>query len=83
MELPVLPRPATALPPRPVVGAPSSQPATETGLVEVTSPIQVLGVQAASPLAWNSEGDVLAAASSNHSIFLFQLSGQAFKMSKL
>jgi len=26
---------------------------------------------------------VLAAVSSNHSIFLFQLSGQAFKMTKL
>jgi len=48
----------------------------------VDVPYPCSGVQDASPLAWNTTGDVLAGVSSNHSIFVFALSGQAFKLTK-
>lgn len=72
MELPPLPRL-----PQFVAAA-----GLDTSIHELTSPTLVLGVQDASPLAWNTTGDVLAGVSSNHSIFVFALSGQAFKLTK-
>lgn len=76
--------PRTTMGPPPRKGG-ASVPAVDVAAatMEICTPIQVLGVQDGSPLAWNTDGDVLAAVSSNHSIFLFQLSGQAFKMTKL
>ena len=69
------------LPPR--QGTAVVGPSPSFAPTEVVSPLQVIGVQDASPLAWAAEGDVLAAVSSNHSIFIFALCGQAFKLTKL
>ena len=77
-----MPRTTMGPPPRKGGAVPAVDLASTT-TQEICTPIQVVGVQDGSPLAWNADGDVLAAVSSNHSIFLFQLSGQAFKMTKL